>query len=83
VNEALTRNRSGLFSCLDWANGGVPFLHWFGWPGVGVCLKALVVAESMDLAVDYCVMVPSCADGHFEQDTTGLSQLNVSTMRIL
>jgi hypothetical protein len=30
VNEALTRNRSGLFLRLDWAMASLRVLHWFG-----------------------------------------------------
>jgi hypothetical protein len=31
VNQALTRNRGGLFLRLDWAIGTLSVLHWFGW----------------------------------------------------
>jgi len=30
VNQALTRNRGGLFLRLDWAMGELWVLHWFG-----------------------------------------------------
>ena len=41
VNQALTRNRGGLFLRLDWAIGSLWVLHWFGWSSVGVWWEAL------------------------------------------